>query len=572
MARNRDLSKLLSTANGKIGGSNLDVSFENISDTGTEGTKVASGTTAQRGSTTGQIRFNTTTNLAEYYDGSNFKPIDSPPSVTSVNATNITETQIASNFDIVITGTSFASGATVKFVGNDGTEYSSPTVTINSSTQVTARVPTTVTNANEPFAVKLTATSGLSNTLNTAFNIDGKPIFATAAGSIGTVLEGTSVSLSVSATDPEGSTVTYALTSGSLPTGLSLNTSSGAITGTSPTVSGNTTSTFTITATAGSQTNAREFTITVRDPLTTVFSYTGSGQTFTAPAGVTSFTAYMWGAGGAGGSTQSGVSGNGGNGGAGGYVTATISNFPSQQTFGLLVGQSNESDNDTIVRSFGGGGNGGAKVSQRIGGAGGGRSEINIGTVGNTPNGTRILVAGGGGGGNARYSTNESTIHANATGGTTGANGNSTSYGTVPTGGTQSAGGTRGSGIQQNGNPASLLAVDGSAGIGGYATGGNQEVDTSYGAGGGGGGGYYGGGGGDGGLPPPSSAHSGAGGSSYSNPSYCSNVTHDTGSGTTAPQTGNTHYGSGAAVGGSGKNGIGSSGTAGGHGRIVLVY
>ena len=40
MARNRDLSKLLSTANGKIVGSNLDVSFENISDTGTEGTKV----------------------------------------------------------------------------------------------------------------------------------------------------------------------------------------------------------------------------------------------------------------------------------------------------------------------------------------------------------------------------------------------------------------------------------------------------------------------------------------------------------------------------------------------------
>ena len=32
----------------------------NISDTGTEGTKVASGTTAQRGTTAGQIRFNST--------------------------------------------------------------------------------------------------------------------------------------------------------------------------------------------------------------------------------------------------------------------------------------------------------------------------------------------------------------------------------------------------------------------------------------------------------------------------------------------------------------------------------
>ena len=41
----------------------------NITDTGTEGTKVASGTTAQRGSTTGQFRFNSTTGLAEYYTG-----------------------------------------------------------------------------------------------------------------------------------------------------------------------------------------------------------------------------------------------------------------------------------------------------------------------------------------------------------------------------------------------------------------------------------------------------------------------------------------------------------------------
>ena len=58
--------------------------FVNISDTGTEGTKVASGTTAQRGNTAGQFRFNSTTNLAEYFDGI-LKQIDSPPTVTSVS-------------------------------------------------------------------------------------------------------------------------------------------------------------------------------------------------------------------------------------------------------------------------------------------------------------------------------------------------------------------------------------------------------------------------------------------------------------------------------------------------------
>jgi len=551
------------------------VSFENINDTGTEGTKVATGTTAQRGSTTGQFRFNTTTTLAEYYDGSAFKAVDAPPTVTSVNNNNITSTQIDANFDIVITGTNFSLGPTVKFVGNDGTEYSSPTVTRDSGTQITARIPTTVTNANEPFDIKVTNSSGLSGTLADAFNIDGAPAWTTAAGSLGTFLEGTSQSITVAATDPEGvDTVTYALQSGSLPSGLSLNTSTGVISGTTPSVSGDTTSTFTIRATAGGQTADRQFTITVRDPLTTTFSYTGSGQTFTAPVGVSSFTAYMWGAGGAGGSTEGNISGSGGDGGAGAYVTATISNFSSGQAFGILVGQSNESDDTTTVRSFGGGGNGGAKVSQRIGGAGGGRSEINIGTVGNTPNGTRILVAGGGGGGNARYAQNEPVVHANATGGTTGANGNEPSgqTGTPPTGGTSSAGGTRGSGINQNNFNSDYFSTDGSAGIGGYATGGNVSIDTSYGAGGGGGGGYYGGGGGDGGVNPPVGAHSGAGGSSYSNPTYCSNVTHATGSGKTAPETGNTYYGSGAAAGGSGKNGIGSSGTAGGHGRVVIVY
>ena len=52
-----------------------DFKFENIVDTGTEGTKVATGTTGQRGSTQGQIRFNTTTGLAEYYNGSSFTKI-----------------------------------------------------------------------------------------------------------------------------------------------------------------------------------------------------------------------------------------------------------------------------------------------------------------------------------------------------------------------------------------------------------------------------------------------------------------------------------------------------------------
>jgi hypothetical protein len=131
MTKARDISKLLSTANGKIAGENLDVSFENITDTGTEGTRVATGTTGQRGSTAGQLRFNTTTGLAEYYDGSGFKEVDAPPSISTVSSSNIGELDIANGYDLTINGSNFATGAVVKFIGNnEAVTYTSPTVTI----------------------------------------------------------------------------------------------------------------------------------------------------------------------------------------------------------------------------------------------------------------------------------------------------------------------------------------------------------------------------------------------------------------------------------------------------------
>ena len=97
-----------------------DFKFENIVDTGTEGTKVALGTTAQRGSTAGQFRFNSTTGLAEYYTGTSFKTIDSPPTISSIDVTEV-DSQAGGNQTFVITGSNFQSGATVTFVGNSGT-------------------------------------------------------------------------------------------------------------------------------------------------------------------------------------------------------------------------------------------------------------------------------------------------------------------------------------------------------------------------------------------------------------------------------------------------------------------
>jgi hypothetical protein len=242
-----------------------DFKFENITDTGTEGTKVASGTTAQRGSTTGQIRFNSTTGLAEYYTGNAFKSIDAPPIVSSLDVTEV-DSQAGGNQTIVITGSGFNSGATVTFVGASGTDFNASTVTVNSDTQITAVAPkASFLNAQEPYGVKVINVSGLSATLASQINVDTSPSWQTASGSLGSLVEGTTANVSVSATDADGDTVVYSVQSGSLPPGASLNTSTGAITGTLSDVNGDTTNSFTLRATANSKTSDRAFNIIVTD-------------------------------------------------------------------------------------------------------------------------------------------------------------------------------------------------------------------------------------------------------------------------------------------------------------------
>ena len=554
-----------------------DFKFENIVDTGTEGTRVATGTNAQRGSTAGQLRFNTDTGLAEYYTGTAFKSIDAPPTVSSIDDTEV-DSQAGGNQTIVITGNGFNSGATVTFVGASGTDFNASTVTVDSDTQITAVAPkASFLNAQEPYGVKVTNVSGLSNTLASQINVDNAPTFDVASGTLGTLLNANRASsgiTTVTATDADGDTITFSKISGTLPTGITFN-SDGTFSGTANAETSDTTYTFTIRATAGGKTSDRQYTITVEAPAVITYNYTGSNQTFTVPSGVSSFQVYMWGAGGGGASSDNSSVRISGDGGAGGYVAGTLSNYSAGQTFSILVGQGdNASAGNTAVMNYGGGGAGtDNNNSQGPGGHGGGRSEISIGGGSNTPAGTRILVAGGGGGGGSFYHNGD------LAGDNTGGNGaypngeNGAGTGTVPTGGTQSAGGTAGSGAS---NPSwyTYAPTNGSAGIGGYGTSAIIQQDIGYGRPGGGGGGYYGGGGGDGGNGPSTSTRSqgGGGGSSYYNSYYISNFAHETGNDTTAPQASNTYYSSGIAVGGTGDNDNNRSTGVGGNGKVVIVY
>ena len=396
-----------------------DFKFENITDTGTEGTKVASGTTAQRGSTQGQIRFNTTTGLAEYYDGTSFKSIDSAPTVTSISPTDLESSNLPAN--ITITGVNFGTSVNVKFIDVNGTEISSPTVTRNSSTQVTAQVPNTVSSANEPFDIQVINTSSnLAGSLADVLNIDASPVFGVASGSLGTLSDidraGSNLT-SITASDDEGDTVTFSVTSGSIPTGLTLN-SNGTFSGTADAVGSNTTSTFTVTANDGTNTSTRQYSITVNAPVIEVFNSNG---TWNVPTGITAVQVLVVAGGGAGGTTV-GVGGGanlrGAGGGAGGLIFIPSWDVTGASSYAVVVGNGGSVSSGNSTSGQNSTVSGGSKTLTALGGGHGGFSD-----------GTNNAETGGSGGSNwyPTYTGKAATQPANTSDGVN--TYNSTGYG-----------------------------------------------------------------------------------------------------------------------------------------------
>ena len=447
-----------------------DFKFENIVDTGTEGTKVATGTTGQRGSTQGQLRFNTTTGLAEYYTGTQFKSIDSPPAVTSISPANLESSALPTN--ITITGTGFGNAVGVKFIDTNGTEIASPSVTANSSTQVTAQVPNTILSANEPFSIRVTNTnSNLAGTLADSLNIDAAPVFTVAAGSLGTLADSNRSSAgltAVTASDDEGDTVTFSITSGSIPAGLTFN-SNGTWSGTANAVGSATTSTFTVTATDGTNTSTRQYTILVQPPLISgqnsvdssvsgylIYAFTTIDQDLTMT--VTSNTTadiLLVGGGGSGGDSY-GDNDTGAGGGGAGQVLFKTGHSLTAGSYTLRVGD---------------GGDG--KL------AGNGQLTTRAGE-----NTTGFSVTANGGGGGGANDGGDQAMEGGSAGGQGARDGNSTnrrsSNKTTPSGWTSygSSGGISGSGNRSGGGGG------GAGGQGGDQSGGTNDANSIGGAGG----------------------------------------------------------------------------------------
>ncbi len=192
---------------------------------------------------------------------------------TQVTFPTITSTSLFvepdTNSAVTISGTNFISVPIVEAINDStGQIYRAVAVTWTNSTTLSA----TFNIPNADYYVRVENNDGYAVRSSTAIlSASSAPTWSTASGSIGSVSAGSSVSLSVSATSD--STVSYSETTSVLTSNadtpastmnLSLNSSTGAITGTAPEPTSDTTYNFTLRATDGeSQTADRNFSITV---------------------------------------------------------------------------------------------------------------------------------------------------------------------------------------------------------------------------------------------------------------------------------------------------------------------
>jgi hypothetical protein len=388
-----------------------DFTGKNRKFTGTLGERISTGSTAERDTSfgAGTIRYNTTSNLMEYYSGTEWKSIDAPPILNTVNVdgagdvSSVTiDNELSGNATIVIKGSLFdTTGAEVTFIGTG--ETLSPSTTVrDSSTQITVTIPySSFDVVNNPYTVRVTNGSSLFAELGSAISADVTTItFLQNADTTYGLFDSIRAtgSGSIAAADLCGATsslgsLTYSVSSGALPSGFTLNTSTGAITWSAVSaVVTDVTTTFSITATGDEATATRQFKITVKAPV--VESYTSTGSfSYTVPSGLSTVKVLVVAGGGYGGG------GTGGGGGAGGMVD--VSSYPV--TSGAVIpgtvgagspggneitpGQGSPSTFGTLTAIGGGSAgwdNGGPARTPQPGGSGGGGSGYNPNASGTT--------------------------------------------------------------------------------------------------------------------------------------------------------------------------------------------
>jgi hypothetical protein len=202
------------------------------------------------------------------------------PSVTSVSYPgDDTAADPAGDQTVVLTGTGFAASGMAVSIG--GT--TAPSVAHDSNTQLTITTP--VKAAGDYDIVVTNTVTGASGTFVNGISYNGIPSWTTTAGSLGIFESETTIStITLQATEPDGGTITFNITNGALPTGLSLTGAN--IDGTTTAESSTTLYSFTIEAIDDeNQATPRNFSITVNaaeitpSENFTINTYTGNGST-----------------------------------------------------------------------------------------------------------------------------------------------------------------------------------------------------------------------------------------------------------------------------------------------------
>lgn len=358
----------------------------------------------------GKLYSNGEAQRLELYTGVNWENIvQEVPGVSSISGTY---SEATNSGVIKVYGTNFVNGAYATAIGANGVAINAQSTVYNSLVELTATF-TGLSNAQEPYDIKVTNPSNLFGLIPDALYINASPVWQTTSGSLGTFNQLVSISVSATATDSD-STITYALASGStLPSGVTLNSSTGLISGTLPYITSNTTYNFTINASDGVNVIPRAFSITSNAVIFVdylVVAGGGGGGVGYDPSG-----------GGAGG-LRSTVTATGGGGALesqlsltkGSTYTVTVGQGGSGATGGASTSGPGSSGGNSVfhtITSIGGGGGGGyadgISRAPLSGGSGGGGTRTHAGAAGTANQGFRgggsgngdVVNAGNGGGG-----------------------------------------------------------------------------------------------------------------------------------------------------------------------------
>jgi len=316
-----------------------------------------------------------------------------PPTITDITPSGLPNVDDTTT----ITGTNFATNVEVKFRKSDDSTLVTPKSTVRgSATSIIAGRPDSFAVGDAPYDVIVTNPStNLSATSLNAITSGAVPVWVTSS-TLNEATLNTAFSQTIQATDADGgSSITYAIVSGAFQTGLSLNTSTGAITGTPTGSSGSTTVVISATDSGGNAVN----------------------RTFTQVVNLDSINAEILVVAGGGGGGH--VYGNGfhGGGGAGGLLYFSSQILDQSSTYTVTVGAGGQVSTNGQNSSFSnltsaiGGGRGAAfGFAAGTGGSGGGGAEgtgFTSGAAGTNGQGNSGGIGqggsenGGGGGGGA---------------------------------------------------------------------------------------------------------------------------------------------------------------------------